>query len=102
MERVFRVLLVDDEACVTDELSLLLGARTDLDLYTSSSALNALAVLKRTRIDLMISDIRISSYLRFRFLLSLILSPRILMDFFKESNSLLYFPVSSEMSRSAR
>ena len=58
MERVFRVLLVDDEACVTDELSLLLGARTDLDLYTSSSALNALAVLKRTRIDLMISDIR--------------------------------------------
>lgn len=59
MERVFRVLLVDDEACVTDELSLLLGARTDLDLYTSSSALNALAVLKRTRIDLMISDIRV-------------------------------------------
>lgn len=58
MERVFRVLLVDDEACVTDELSLLLGARTDLDLYTSSSALNALAVLKRTRIDLMITDIR--------------------------------------------
>ena len=58
MERVFRVLLVDDEAYVTDELSLLLGARTDLDLYTSSSALNALAVLKRTRIDLMITDIR--------------------------------------------
>lgn len=58
MERVFRVLLVDDEAYVTDELSLLLGARTDLDLYTSSSALNALDVLKRTRIDLMISDIR--------------------------------------------
>lgn len=58
MDRIFRLLLVDDEPHVTGALSLQLEAREDLDVYVSNSAAGALDVLRRTRIDLMVSDIR--------------------------------------------
>ena len=58
MDRIFRLLLVDDEPHVTGALSLQLEAREDLDVYVSNSAAGELDVLRRTRIDLMVSDIR--------------------------------------------
>lgn len=58
MDRIFRLLLVDDEPHVTGALSLQLEAREDLDVYIANSAAETLNVLRKTRIDLMVSDIR--------------------------------------------
>ena len=58
MDRIFRLLLVDDEPHVTGALSLQLQAREDLDVYIANSAAETLNVLRKTRIDLMVSDIR--------------------------------------------
>ena len=46
MDRIFRLLLVDDEPHVTGALSLQLEAREDLDVYVSNSAAGALDVLE--------------------------------------------------------
>lgn len=58
MDRIFRLLLVDDEPHVTGALSLQLEAREDLYVYIANSAAETLNVLRKTRIDLMVSDIR--------------------------------------------
>ena len=58
MDRIFRLLLVDDEPHVTGALSLQLEAREDMDVYIANSAAETLNVLRKTRIDLMVSDIR--------------------------------------------
>ena len=50
MDRIFRLLLVDDEPHVTGALSLQLEAREDMDVYIANSAAETLNVLRKTRI----------------------------------------------------
>ena len=49
MDRIFRLLLVDDEPHVTGALSLQLEAREDLDVYIANSAAETLNVLRKKK-----------------------------------------------------
>lgn len=53
------ILIVDDEAHVTEALETLLKTQTDIDceVYVASSAAQALDIARSERIDLMVSDI---------------------------------------------
>lgn len=56
---MYHILVVDDERHVTDALTLLLHEQTDMDaeVFAANSAAEALDIMNRYRIDLMLSDI---------------------------------------------
>ena len=56
----FQVLIVDDEPNVADSIALLLesGSQYDLELHTAYRAPQALEIMQRIRIDLLITDIQ--------------------------------------------
>lgn len=56
---MFRLLVVDDEAIIADGLSEVLGSirEVELDIYKAYSGQEALNLLNRTRIDIVLTDI---------------------------------------------
>jgi sigma-B regulation protein RsbU (phosphoserine phosphatase) len=51
-----RILVVDDDAVVTDSLTSLLKLETDYEIVQTDSSLNAVRILKETSVDLIITD----------------------------------------------
>ncbi len=54
---MYSVLVVDDEDFVVDNLSGLLESRTELNVCRAYSAAEALAWLRRSKIDIVVADI---------------------------------------------
>lgn len=61
--RQYNILVVDDESFVVDWLSELLGVQTqyDFNIYPAYNAHKAKEIIERTRIDLLMTDIRMPS-----------------------------------------
>ena len=55
---IFHVLVVDDEPAIADSVYHLLSREENLEVYCAYSAAEALRILEQTRIDLLVSDIR--------------------------------------------
>lgn len=58
MERVIRVMVVDDEALVRSGLQLILGAAADIEVVATSSGSEAMDEIARHRPDVVLLDIR--------------------------------------------
>ena len=56
MDKLGKILIVDDETMVTKTLSMLLGLEGFSNVYTMNSPLDALEFLKTNEVDLIISD----------------------------------------------
>ena len=55
---IFHVLVVDDEPLIADSVYHLLSREENLEVFCAYGASEALGILAHTRIDLLVSDIR--------------------------------------------